>query len=1024
MSTFAFPRACLTPQAQPGRITYAPFDTQRPRPSPEVACRAMPVAAGPQAYHSQLPSFMSVYSCNAPNMDHSAFVDSPQQSEVAAAAAASPSSPRGDDNSATASPAPEPELQHKHRDSTSTQASESTDSSPTTTISTADSSALTDPSPSSSPESPVIILPLSSFSSKGFGIHSLDDLTMSDNPLIRDSFDRPMTSPSPRKPRNAKGLALKLGSLDPLVQVSAPASPAAFVKPPLPKPRKKPSNLSLQTSSNFGGNALPSLSLEPPPTPAGLRVTMLHHAASTSDMGMFSPDLRSSMAGPQGGMRLPGFERSQISGLSNAFRKPTPILESRVSGQQHKIEEISPIRTQLATRSGGDIGGDTFDCAANEDVKSPGYPDGPIAIYEPYVFLYLEPSAEEAAEFDVVMNVASEVKNPFKTKQAASEEPKSQAAEPPKSSFDAMEIDRDSPPMTGASMATFTTAFEVQPMDASTPTETSPTTPKPLLAKEPEYIHIPWEHNTDISKDLLALCETIDDRVNQGKRVLIHCQQGASRSASLIIAYGMYRAPSLTVDAAYNAAQAKSKYVSPNINLMYALQDFRKTLQARQQPKLGRSPNKHRMALSVDEIDFNSGNKESPRTAPLPSDPSSRNSGSPSNGTPPHVRGNSSPDLRVLSPGPSSAPSFTWPEGDPLSILPAGRGFGFGEGRGGGASSTIVAPTVPRTTVAPPLAPAPAPPARLSEPPAKHQQQHLTPVLPAPVFPKRHSSIPPSLQQPPLTIDTPPTSQQPTSPPSLGFAAHRDSHTAKRKPAPSLSFKPAHPLRAAPSLPNFASGGGGRVAQPSYPPPAVPSPTLWSPRLPEVRGEVVEAALWSPRLPAASFQVPSLTGAAPLPSFFQAPPQSLSFARGGGRPKTAVAPLSLSHTAHPTHPTHSITETRTETETPPTPTLMSPLVGDFGIQPFAEIYDADPGVERLQRAPGFRKKKSAVFVKGGLGVGDKEKGLPPLPGGFLTVGDFGGLDGGGREEERVVDPRSPGVGSWGEGVVRCIDDIL
>ncbi|KFY63946.1 hypothetical protein V496_03552, partial [Pseudogymnoascus sp. VKM F-4515 (FW-2607)] len=847
----------------------------------------MPVAAGPQAYHSQLPSFMSVYSCNAPNMDRGAFVDSPQQqqqSEVAAGAAigdadadaaASPTPPRGDD-SATASPAPEPELQHKHRDSTSTQASESTDSSPTTTISTADSSALTDPSPSSSPESPVIILPLSSFSSKGFGIHSLDDLTMSDNPILRDSFDRPMTSPSPRKPRNAKGLALKLGSLDPLVQVSAPASPAAFVKPPLPKPRKKPSNLSLQTSSNFGtANALPSLTLEAPPTPAGLRVTMLHHAASTSDMGMFSPDLRSSMAGPQGGMRLPGFERSQISGLSNAFRKPTPILESRASGggQQHKLEEISPIRTQLATRSGGDIGGDTFDCAANEDVKSPGYPDGPIAIYEPYVFLYLEPSAEEAAEFDVVMNVASEVKNPFKAKQASGEEPKSQVAEPVKS-FDAMDIDRESPPMTGASMATFTTAFEVQP-DGSTPTETSPTTPKPL-SKEPEYIHIPWEHNTDISKDLLALCETIDDRVNQGKKVLIHCQQGASRSASLIIAYGMYRAPSLTVDAAYNAAQAKSKYVSPNINLMYALQDFRKTLQARQQPKMGRSPNKHRMALSVDEIDF-SGNKESPRTAPLPSDPSSRDS--PTMGTPPHVRGNSTPDLRALSPGPSSAPTFTWPEGDPTSMLPAASGpgplsdsaarprvFGFGD-KGGLAPPSLAPPPAVKSTPPPPT---------LSEPPSK-QQQHLTPSLAAPIFPKRHSSIPPQLQpqpQPP-TLDTPPNSQ-PASPPSAptlrGFAAHRDEHTAKRKPAPSLTFKPAHPLRAAPSLPSF----GGRVAQPAYPPPAVPggipSPTLWSPRLPDA--PVVEAALWSPRLPAASFQLPSLSAAAPLPSFFQAQPHA------------------------------------------------------------------------------------------------------------------------------------------------------
>ncbi|ELR07651.1 hypothetical protein GMDG_08506 [Pseudogymnoascus destructans 20631-21] len=948
----------------------------------------MPVAAGPQAYHTQLPSFMTVYSCNAPNMDSTAFVDSPQQqSEIAAAIgdaaahASSPLSPREDD-SATASPAPEPELQHKHRDSTSTQASGSTDSSPTTTISTADSSALTDPSPSSSPESPVIILPLSSFSSKGFGIHSLDDLTMSDNPIIRDSLDRPMTSPSPRKPRNAKGLALKLGLLDPLVQVSAPASPAAFVKPPLPKPRKKPSNLSLQTSSNFAGNALPLLSLEPPPTPAGLRVTTLHHAASTSDMGMFSPDLRSSMAGPQGGMRLPGFERSQISGLSNAFRKPTPILQSRATGRQHKLEEISPIRTQLATRSGGDIGGDTFDCAANEDVKSPGYPDGPIAIYEPYVFLYLEPSAEEAAEFDVVMNVASEVKNPFKAKQA-SEEPKSQVAEPSKS-FDAMDIDRDSPPMTGSSMATFTTAFEVQPLDASTPTGTSPTTPKPL-SKEPEYIHIPWEHNTDISKDLLALCETIDDRVTQGKKVLIHCQQGASRSASLIIAYGMYRNPSLTVDAAYNAAQAKSKYVSPNINLMYALQDFRKTLQARQNSKMGRSPNKHRMALSVDEIDFNTGgsgsNNESPRTAPLPSDPSCHNSQT--IGTPPHVRGNSTPDLRALSPGPSSAPSFTWPEGDPKSMLPAAgplsdsaarpRVFGFGDHSGGLAPPTLARAPPPAAVAK--AAPPPLPQVTVEEPLAKQtQQQHLTPDLPAPIFPKRYSSIP----QPP-TLDTP-TNSQPASPPAPtlrgGFATHRDEHTAKRKPAPSLAFKPAHPLRAAPSLPNF-----GRVTQPTYPSPAIPSPTLWSPRLPEA--PVVEAALWSPRLPAASFQLPFLPAAAPLPSFFQHQPQQTQpFSLAAQqRPKIAISttitavPPPFSHTLL-TLPTITLPTIQTaETDTSP-PALMSPTVGDFGIQPFAEVYEADTGMERLQREPGFRKKKSAVFVRG-VGAGE---GVPPLPG--------------------------------------------
>lgn len=695
-------------------------------------------------------------------------------------------------------------------------------------------------------------------------------------------------------------------------------------------------------------------------------------------------------------MRLPGFERSQISGLSNAFRRPTPILESRSPGSQGRIEEISPIRTQLATRSGADIGGDTFDCAANEDAKSPGYPDGPIAIYEPYVFLYLEPTAEEAAGFDVVINVASEVKNPFKARPAP-EKHESSVPVPP-NAFDAMEIDREniSEPMTAASIATFSTALETQPTDSSaTPTETSPTTPKPI-AKEPEYIHVLWEHNTDISNDLMGLCETIDNRVNKGKRVLVHCQQGASRSASLIIAYGMYRNPSLTVDAAYNAAQDKSKYVSPNINLMYALQDFRKTLQARI-PKIGgRSPAKHRMALSVDEIDFSV--KETPRTAPLPLDPNTRISPV---GTPPHARGNSTPNLRELSPGPSSAPTFPWPSGDPKSMLHSD-------------SDSASKPQLPKLDFGEKEMLKMAPPSD-SEVKLRSTTVDFPPTISKPpTFPGSQSSFTQA------SIDTPPNSQ-PASPPALrGFAAHRDERTAKRKPAPSLNFKPVQPLRPAPSLPILQSNISIR---PTYPPPTIPSPSLWSPRLSEIPSQ--SSALWSPRLPPSSFaHHHQFTAPTPTP-----------------------APL----------PQLSIAATSTSSDTPPTPTIMSPCVGDFGINPFAEIFAADPATERLQQAPGFRKKKSFVFQKpdlalamekplpdvsvgarmGGVEQG-KEKPLPPLPvdSGTLVVAERGVGAGSGTKtgpgEEgkkassaiRVVDPRSPGVFGAGVGVVRSIDDML
>ena len=71
---------------------------------------------------------------------------------------------------------------------------------------------------------------------------------------------------------------------------------------------------------------------------------------------------------------------------------------------------------QMATRVPGvTVGGDTFDRPhSGEDAKSPSYPDGPILMHEPSVHLYLEPKMEEAMKFDVIINVAREVKNPFK----------------------------------------------------------------------------------------------------------------------------------------------------------------------------------------------------------------------------------------------------------------------------------------------------------------------------------------------------------------------------------------------------------------------------------------------------------------------------------------------------------------------------------------------------------------------------------------------------------------------------------
>jgi tyrosine-protein phosphatase len=356
-------------------------------------------------------------------------------------------------------------------------------------------------------------------------------------------------------------------------------------------------------------------------------------------------------------MTFPKVLERNESGLSEVLRP----MKLSVPGPCNStiVEEDSPIRIQVASRGAIDNDQLRDESENNEDQKSPGYPEGPIAIYEDNVYLYLEPTAEEAATFDVVINVAREVKNPFhalaKSETASAEE---------------TQLVGDDSPMRDAALPAGTVAVAPELPQGEEPAAETPTTPKASFApKLPEYIHMPWDHNTNIAVDLMSLCETIDKRTKEGKKVLIHCQQGASRSASLIIAYGLYRNPELSVNDAYYAAQGKSRWISPNMKLMYCLQDFQKELSKRKltpassafRPRTGRSPSKHRLTLSADAIDI--APKE-PRTAPLLSETDQGVNGKPEDGC---LRQCSvtGPPSHAIAPGPSSAPSsFSWMEVD------------------------------------------------------------------------------------------------------------------------------------------------------------------------------------------------------------------------------------------------------------------------------------------------------------------------------------------------------------------------
>lgn len=469
-----------------------------------------------------------------------------------------------------------------------------------------------------------------------------------------------------------------------------------------------------------------------------------------------------------------------------------------------------------------------------EDQKTPGYPDGPIAIYNDHVYLYLEPTAEEAAKFDVVINVAREVRNPFEA-MAESQPPASEASSR-----------SDSPiPDTALTGMSYATAFEFFPE------EDSPATPRATTFKQPEYIHMPWDHHTDIGKDLMTLCETIENKTKEGKKVLVHCQQGASRSASLIIAYGMWQNPELSVNDAYHAAQAKSRWISPNMRLMYCLQDFQKEVAKRKlaptsglKTRAGRSPtNKHRITLSVDAIDIS---PNQPLTAPLPKeDGSSNGTRSPDDRSPARARGNSTPNRgEPISPGPSSAPSsFSWSEKEDDKDPGRPGRFNFS------VNDTAPVPSQPSSGFASlDSMAAPEPPTRLAPPPPPFSKP-----LPSPGFG--------SFADPPL---------------SPGFGAPRGFGSFPRQAAPAPFPNFSHPL--SPGFPRFGSSF-------SKPP---PSPGFNSTSFPK--------ALSSLRVGEDSFSKPP-----PSPGFdttsFSKPPPSPGFGshRFGGKSRGfGLMPLNVS----------------------------------------------------------------------------------------------------------------------------------
>lgn len=461
---------------------------------------------------------------------------------------------------------------------------------------------------------------------KGRQMKNMKNLMINTNGIsAKQNIDSKADKNDPPRPATQAGPAapFKPGNL-PAVSESAPASPS-FIIPKMP-PRRKPSKLGLTISTpdtdqkavvpptpGFGTSfaarhgTVPKPLQSIPQTPAFPPALSFQRSAPNSDnilspslgppQGMSFPaatgkELRTPGLAPLGGMTLPPF--GSVESSPGKRSSPGPERRDRYSIQKQRSMEIMDNSSEIVNHTISYTNSiPASDRPLSQEVKSPSYPEGPACIYPPNVFLYHQPTAEEARDFDVIINVAREVTNPFEIEaeeeKARRHAKNTEPVRPSRPSYRSVGVQtelltEDYPPRnksgtdvpdSAASEISFHDALER--LDVTIDEET-PATPK-ATRFQPEYIHLPWEHNSKVYEEWFEICKLIDERTKQGKRVLIHCQLGVSRSASLIVAYGIYLNPNLRPDEAREQAKSRSRWIDLNMHFMYELGDFKKLLQ-------------------------------------------------------------------------------------------------------------------------------------------------------------------------------------------------------------------------------------------------------------------------------------------------------------------------------------------------------------------------------------------------------------------------------------------------------------
>ncbi|KAL0960502.1 hypothetical protein HGRIS_005540 [Hohenbuehelia grisea] len=84
------------------------------------------------------------------------------------------------------------------------------------------------------------------------------------------------------------------------------------------------------------------------------------------------------------------------------------------------------------------------------------------------------------------------------------------------------------------------------------------------------------QSSADLRPHLEAACNHIDRALRSGRSVLVHCQQGISRSPAIVIAY-LIRNLGMSFDQAHTLLKRKRACIKPNSGFVKALQEWEST---------------------------------------------------------------------------------------------------------------------------------------------------------------------------------------------------------------------------------------------------------------------------------------------------------------------------------------------------------------------------------------------------------------------------------------------------------------